>query len=69
MQFFPTAEESMEYYKRKRCVDGKGHVLPCQIVSLLLAMQRLFLGDDSYTSLILIFFFLLLLFPETCQVF
>lgn len=39
MQFFPTAEESMEYYNQKRCVDGKGLVLPSQIVSLLLAMQ------------------------------
>jgi len=38
LQFFPTAEESMDYYNQKRCVDGKGLVLPSQIVSLLLAM-------------------------------
>ncbi|XXG56222.1 hypothetical protein AAC387_Pa03g3698 [Persea americana] len=30
-KFFPTAEESMEYYNQKRCVDGKGLVLPSQI--------------------------------------
>lgn len=34
LQFFPTAEESMDYYNQKRCVDGKGLVLPSQIVSL-----------------------------------
>jgi hypothetical protein len=33
LQFFPTAEESMDYYNQKRCVDGKGLVLPSQIVS------------------------------------
>jgi hypothetical protein len=32
-QFFPTAEESIEYYNQKRCVDGKGLILPSQIVS------------------------------------
>ncbi|KAJ8637827.1 hypothetical protein MRB53_012094 [Persea americana] len=31
LKFFPTAEESMEYYNQKRCVDGKGLVLPSQI--------------------------------------
>jgi phosphatidylinositol-3,4,5-trisphosphate 3-phosphatase/dual-specificity protein phosphatase PTEN len=31
-QFFPTAEESINYYNQKRCVDGKGLVLPSQIV-------------------------------------
>lgn len=35
LQFFPTAEESIDYYNQKRCVDGKGLVLPSQIVSLL----------------------------------
>ena len=35
VQFFPTAEESINYYNQKRCVDGKGLVLPSQIVSLL----------------------------------
>ncbi|KAK6916414.1 hypothetical protein RJ641_019275 [Dillenia turbinata] len=29
--FFPTAEESIDYYNQKRCVDGKGLVLPSQI--------------------------------------
>lgn len=33
MQFFPTAEESMDYYNQKRCLDAKGLVLPSQIVS------------------------------------
>ncbi|MED6144602.1 Phosphatidylinositol 3,4,5-trisphosphate 3-phosphatase and protein-tyrosine-phosphatase pten2a [Stylosanthes scabra] len=31
LKFFPTAEESMDYYNLKRCVDGKGLVLPSQI--------------------------------------
>ncbi|KAL5714030.1 hypothetical protein ACHQM5_016046 [Ranunculus cassubicifolius] len=31
LKFFPTAEESIDYYNRKRCVDGKGLVLPSQI--------------------------------------
>ncbi|CAN6450880.1 unnamed protein product [Victoria cruziana] len=31
LKFFPTAEESMSYYNQKRCVDGKGLVLPSQI--------------------------------------
>ncbi|XP_052881362.1 phosphatidylinositol 3,4,5-trisphosphate 3-phosphatase and protein-tyrosine-phosphatase PTEN2A-like isoform X3 [Gossypium arboreum] len=30
-KFFPTAEKSMGYYNQKRCVDGKGLVLPSQI--------------------------------------
>jgi phosphatidylinositol-3,4,5-trisphosphate 3-phosphatase/dual-specificity protein phosphatase PTEN len=33
LKFFPTAEESIEYYNQKRCVDGKGLILPSQIVS------------------------------------
>lgn len=33
LQFFPTAEESIDYYNQKRCVDGKGLILPSQIVS------------------------------------
>lgn len=36
VQFFPTAEECMDFYNQKRCVDGKGLVLPSQIVSLVL---------------------------------
>ncbi|CAL0316375.1 unnamed protein product [Lupinus luteus] len=31
LKFFPTAEESMDYYNKKRCIDGKGLVLPSQI--------------------------------------
>ncbi|WOL18040.1 phosphatidylinositol 3,4,5-trisphosphate 3-phosphatase and protein-tyrosine-phosphatase [Canna indica] len=31
LKFFPTAEESMDYYNQKRCMDGKGLVLPSQI--------------------------------------
>lgn len=33
LQFFPSAEECIEYYNQKRCVDGKGLILPSQIVS------------------------------------
>lgn len=33
LQFFPTAEEAIDYYSQKRCVDGKALVLPSQIVS------------------------------------
>ncbi|KAL3814250.1 hypothetical protein ACJIZ3_015518 [Penstemon smallii] len=31
LKFFPTAEESIDYYNQKRCIDGKGLVLPSQI--------------------------------------
>ncbi|TVU46711.1 hypothetical protein EJB05_06262 [Eragrostis curvula] len=31
LKFFPTAEESIEYYNQKRCVDAKGLILPSQI--------------------------------------
>ncbi|CAN6482363.1 unnamed protein product [Victoria cruziana] len=31
LKFFPTAEESISYYNQKRCIDGKGLVLPSQI--------------------------------------
>ncbi|KAH7520234.1 hypothetical protein FEM48_Zijuj08G0122600 [Ziziphus jujuba var. spinosa] len=31
LKLFPTAEEAMEYYNQKRCVDGKALVLPSQI--------------------------------------
>ena len=34
VQFFPSAEESINYYNQKRCVDGKGLILPSQIVSV-----------------------------------
>ncbi|XAR49261.1 Phosphatidylinositol-3,4,5-trisphosphate 3-phosphatase [Bertholletia excelsa] len=31
LKFFPTAEKCIEYYNQKRCVDGKGLILPSQI--------------------------------------
>ncbi|KAI4298492.1 hypothetical protein L6164_032043 [Bauhinia variegata] len=31
LKFFPTAEESIDYYNQKRCFDGKGLILPSQI--------------------------------------
>uniref|UniRef100_A0A7N0T9U8 Uncharacterized protein n=1 Tax=Kalanchoe fedtschenkoi TaxID=63787 RepID=A0A7N0T9U8_KALFE len=31
LKFFPTSEEVIDYYNQKRCVDGKGLVLPSQI--------------------------------------
>lgn len=31
LKFFPTAEECIEYYNQKRCIDGKGLILPSQI--------------------------------------
>ncbi|PIA27150.1 hypothetical protein AQUCO_08300086v1 [Aquilegia coerulea] len=31
LKFLPTAEESIDHYNQKRCLDGKGLVLPSQI--------------------------------------
>ncbi|KAL0738355.1 hypothetical protein Bca4012_014565 [Brassica carinata] len=31
LKFFPTAEEAIDYYNQKRCLDGKALVLPSQI--------------------------------------
>ncbi|XP_047321706.1 phosphatidylinositol 3,4,5-trisphosphate 3-phosphatase and protein-tyrosine-phosphatase PTEN2A-like [Impatiens glandulifera] len=31
LKFFPTAKECIDYYNQKRCIDGKGLVLPSQI--------------------------------------
>ncbi|KAH7299103.1 hypothetical protein KP509_25G072600 [Ceratopteris richardii] len=31
LKFFPTAEESIAFYNKKRCVDGKGLILPSQL--------------------------------------
>ena len=46
LQFFPAAEESIDYYNQKRCFDGKGLVLPSQIVSsALLYDNYLKIGD------------------------
>ena len=62
LQFFPTAEECIEYYNQKRCLDGKGLILPSQIVSQLLWSNLVitlhFLNYFSY-------FFI---FPEICKV-
>ncbi|KAI5069259.1 hypothetical protein GOP47_0015560 [Adiantum capillus-veneris] len=31
LKFYPTAEESIVFYNQKRCVDGKGLILPSQL--------------------------------------
>lgn len=31
LKFFPTADEAIDYYNQKRCVDGKALILPSQI--------------------------------------
>lgn len=31
LKFYPTAEESIMFYNQKRCVDGKGLILPSQL--------------------------------------
>ncbi|XP_059457111.1 phosphatidylinositol 3,4,5-trisphosphate 3-phosphatase and protein-tyrosine-phosphatase PTEN2A-like isoform X2 [Corylus avellana] len=31
LKFFPTANEAIDYYNQKRCIDGKAMVLPSQI--------------------------------------
>ncbi|KAJ0074593.1 hypothetical protein Patl1_37546 [Pistacia atlantica] len=56
LKFFPTTEESIDYYNQKRCVDGKGLVLPSQIPHLrcLLSDFRLYgvhLGSPHITRL------------------
>ena len=80
LQFFPTAEESIDYYNQKRCFDGKGLVLPSQIVSLL------FLCDNLLNSWYLFYhlslpdrvsflcdrhswYVLIYVFSEICQIF
>ncbi|KAI3991156.1 hypothetical protein MKX01_022377 [Papaver californicum] len=40
LKFFPTAEESMDYYNQKRCVGGKGLVLPSQIACYMLFLLK-----------------------------
>ncbi|KAE8670027.1 cysteine proteinase RD21a-like [Hibiscus syriacus] len=49
LKFFPTAEESMDYYNQKRCVDGKGLVLPSQIryVKYFERILTYFNGEDQ----------------------
>lgn len=46
----------MDYYNQKRCVDGKGLVLPSQIVSLLCnGLIRSKFGDSGVVTGVLIF--------------
>ncbi|KAK1430317.1 hypothetical protein QVD17_12971 [Tagetes erecta] len=49
LKFFPTAEESISYYNQKRCVDGKGLVLPSQIryVKYFERVLTYFNGEDQ----------------------
>ncbi|MQL76270.1 hypothetical protein Taro_008656 [Colocasia esculenta] len=43
LKFFPTAEESMDYYNQKRCLDGKGLVLPiCLLPYTFFKMEHVF---------------------------
>ncbi|GAB2282648.1 Phosphatidylinositol 3,4,5-trisphosphate 3-phosphatase and protein-tyrosine-phosphatase pten2a [Dionaea muscipula] len=35
LKFCPTAEESIDYFNQRRCIDGKGLILPSQIFSQL----------------------------------
>ena len=63
-QFFPTAEESIEYYNQKRCVDGKGLILPSQIVS----DPHCYTHVYSY-NFIFILFWICWKIAEICEVF
>ncbi|KAK2991559.1 hypothetical protein RJ640_016594 [Escallonia rubra] len=49
LKFFPTAEESIDYYNQKRCFDGKGLVLPSQIryVKYFERIQTYFNGENQ----------------------
>ncbi|XP_071729961.1 phosphatidylinositol 3,4,5-trisphosphate 3-phosphatase and protein-tyrosine-phosphatase PTEN2A-like [Rutidosis leptorrhynchoides] len=49
LKFFPTAEESISYYNQKRCVDGKGLILPSQIryVKYFERILTYFNGEDQ----------------------
>lgn len=65
-QFFPTAEESIDYYNQKRCFDGKALVLPSQIVSVFV----LFLPSwRPYQALKVSFLMYILTLTEICQIF
>ncbi|KAL7610695.1 phosphatidylinositol 3,4,5-trisphosphate 3-phosphatase and protein-tyrosine-phosphatase PTEN2A [Lactuca sativa] len=48
LKFFPTSEECIEYYNQRRCVDGKGLILPSQIryVSYFERILRDFNGES-----------------------
>ncbi|KAL8143777.1 hypothetical protein V2J09_016809 [Rumex salicifolius] len=49
LKFFPTAEESIDFYNQKRCFDGKGLVLPSQIryVKYFERIQTYFNGENQ----------------------
>nr|GEY92043.1 phosphatidylinositol 3,4,5-trisphosphate 3-phosphatase and protein-tyrosine-phosphatase PTEN2A [Tanacetum cinerariifolium] len=50
LKFFHTAKESIDYYNKKRCVDGKGLFLPSQIVKIVKYFERVltyFNGEDQ----------------------
>ncbi|KAL3538852.1 hypothetical protein ACH5RR_002218 [Cinchona calisaya] len=49
LKFFPTAEESIDYYNQKRCFDGKALVLPSQIryVKYFERILTYFNGEDQ----------------------
>jgi hypothetical protein len=51
MQFFPTTEDSINYYNQKRCVDGKGLVLPSQLVIFLSSTLSGFVTNIHVISL------------------
>jgi hypothetical protein len=55
MQFFPIAEESINYYNQKRCVDGKSLVLPSQLVIFLSSTLSCFVTNIHVISLYLWF--------------
>ena len=47
----------MDYYNQKRCVDGKGLVLPSQIVSSLCnVLIRWRIGDSGVITIVSLFF-------------
>ncbi|KAB2055682.1 hypothetical protein ES319_A11G053700v1 [Gossypium barbadense] len=49
LKFFPTAEEAIDYFNQKRCIDGKALVLPSQIryVKYFECILTRFNGEDQ----------------------
>ncbi|KAG4118988.1 hypothetical protein ERO13_D11G051100v2 [Gossypium hirsutum] len=49
LKFFPTAEEAIDYFNQKRCIDGKALVLPSQIryVKYFKRILTRFNGEDQ----------------------
>ncbi|XP_017974987.1 PREDICTED: phosphatidylinositol 3,4,5-trisphosphate 3-phosphatase and protein-tyrosine-phosphatase PTEN2A isoform X1 [Theobroma cacao] len=49
LKFFPTAEEAIDYFNQKRCIDGKALVLPSQIryVKYFECILRHFNGENQ----------------------